>query len=404
MSVSHQGTPLRQPRGAPSAQRVELSSWVDTQDELDRLVRRLRAQPVVAADTEADSFYSYAVKICLFQFSTSEGDYLVDPLANLDLSGLGELFADSSVEIVFHAAENDIGLLKYLHRFRFARLFDTMLAAQILGFRRCGLAALLDEYFGVAVPKSLQTSDWRQRPLTPAQIDYACTDTHYLIPLRDRLVAELERKGRLDEARSEFERIAQCDWEPRPFDPHGFVHIHGARQLDPLSLRCLKELYLCRDRLAKKQDRAPYRVLTEAELLRIAATRPRTAAQLAACGRLKAWRAEKLAPVLLKVLERAIRKGPLRALPVPSNTRRTRAPELSEQEKRLFEALRSWREETAARREVIASRVATTAMLVGIARRAPRSLEELAKLPGMAPWRLEEYGQAILRIVALRGR
>ena len=121
--------------------------WIDTQGGVDSLVERLSAEPIVAVDTEADSYYSYSVKVCLFQFSTPDGDFLVDPLAGLDLSGFGTVFADPDVEIVFHAAENDIGLLRYQYDYRFDGLFDTMLAAQVLGYRRCGLAAMLEEIF-----------------------------------------------------------------------------------------------------------------------------------------------------------------------------------------------------------------------------------------------------------------
>src|SRR5262249_49707358 len=160
----------------------------------------LRQARDLAIDTEADSYYAYRVKVCLLQVSTSAGDYLIDPLAGLDLAPLAELAADGAVRKVFHAGSNDIPLLRHHHGFEFVTLFDTMLAAQVLGLRRPGLASLLKDRFGVEQKKTYQTSDWSKRPLSDGQLEYAAGDTRWLLELRDQFERELAAKGRSDEA------------------------------------------------------------------------------------------------------------------------------------------------------------------------------------------------------------
>ena len=160
------------------------------------MIAALSGQPLLALDTESDSLYRYFFKIGMVQISTPTTDYLVDPLRLPDLAPLGDIMADPAVEKVFHAAENDILMLKRDFGFGFANVFDTMLAARILGWKQVSLAALLAQHFDVTLDKHAQLTDWGHRPLDAAQLSYACLDTHYLLPLRDLLIAELRQRRR----------------------------------------------------------------------------------------------------------------------------------------------------------------------------------------------------------------
>ena len=124
---------------------------VNTPDALDEMLYRLWAASAVAVDTESNSLYAYTERVCLIQFSVPGEDYLVDPLALDDLSALGAVFADDEITKVFHAAEYDVMALRRDYRFTFASLFDTMIASRIVGWERYGLAALLEEHFGIEV-------------------------------------------------------------------------------------------------------------------------------------------------------------------------------------------------------------------------------------------------------------
>ena len=153
---------------------------VADEDSLDRLVRDLASHPVVAVDTESNSLHAYRERVCLIQFSTPAADFIVDPIRLPDLSPLAPFFANPSQQKVFHAAEYDLICLRRDYQFEFTNIFDTMSAARTLGWPQVGLAAILDTHFGVKLNKKYQRADWRRRPLTPEQLDYARLDTHYL--------------------------------------------------------------------------------------------------------------------------------------------------------------------------------------------------------------------------------
>jgi hypothetical protein len=178
--------------------------------ELASMVGQLSLHSRLALDTESDSFFSYYPKVCLIQITTFADahnpdpahvvDFLVDPLSQPTLEPLGALIAGGQHEVIMHAAENDILLMRRSFDFRFPRVFDTQLAARILGWPRVGLGAILEECFGVVSDKRMQRTDWSSRPLSAQQIAYAQMDTHYLLTLRDLLMARLEEEGRLEEA------------------------------------------------------------------------------------------------------------------------------------------------------------------------------------------------------------
>jgi ribonuclease D len=245
---------------------------------LDALVERLRAEPVVAVDTESNSFHVYRERICLLQLSTRAGDYIVDPFA-VDVAPLGAVLCDGR-ETVFHGADYDVRCMKREYGWALPRLFDTMAAARRLGRAGLGLSALVEATFGVRLSKSHQRSDWGRRPLTREQIAYAALDTHFLLELRDLLAGELEAKGALDEARREFDRIAAVEPRERVFDPEGWRRLKGARELDPPGRHVLAALWIAREEAARASDRPPFKVLAEPTMVDIARRRPRGAAEL----------------------------------------------------------------------------------------------------------------------------
>jgi ribonuclease D len=374
-------------------------SWIDTQDALAEVLPELRAAGEIAIDTEADSYYVYRVKVCLLQVSTRSGDYLIDPLRGLDLSPIGELCADPRVLKVFHAGANDVALLRHHHDFAFTNLFDTMLAAQVLGLKRPGLAALLKERFDVEQKKTYQTSDWGQRPLTDGQLQYAAADTRYLLELKDQLRRELVEKSRFEEALEDFERLRTAEHAERVYDPDAFRRAPGAHAFGPVEMRVLQELYLLRDRIAARRDRSPHRIFPDHALAALAHAQPATRDELQLIRGLPRWQLERDERELLQTIATARAKGPL--------VRERRAPRgpngelpLGEEDKRVFEALRQWRRTRASAREVEESRVATTGTLRLIARERTITPASLRGIPGMSPFRVREYGDEILKVVA----
>lgn len=377
-------------------------TWIDTSQGLAEAIPSWRAAGELAIDTEADSYYVYRVKVCLLQLSTRQGDWLIDPLAGLDLAPLAELCADARLLKVMHAGSNDVGLLKKTHRFAFENVFDTMLAAQVLGLRRPGLAALLLERFGVEQKKAYQTSDWGKRPLSEGQLHYAAGDTRFLLPLRDQLLAELQAKGRQDEAQEEFERLTSAEQSERAFDPDSWQRAPGALDLEPLAISVLRELYALRDSIAARRDRSPHRIFRDDALVAIARAQPQSRDELGQLGGQIGWQVERDAGDVLAAVERGLAAGPY-----VRERRRARGIEgeapLTERERRRFEALREWRRQRAAQRDVEESRVATTGTLRALAREEALDRERLAQVAGMSPFRVREYGEELLALLAKGG-
>ncbi len=155
-----------------------------------------------------------------------------------------------------------------------------MLAARILGWQHAGLAAILENLYGVTLDKKMQRTNWGRRPLDAQQLAYAQLDTYYLHELRDRQEAELRQRGRWQEAQENFGRLPDLEYQNKDFDPEGFWSVPGARDLSPQELAVLRELYIFRDQQASREDRPPFKVFDNRAMIRVATTQPSTPAEL----------------------------------------------------------------------------------------------------------------------------
>jgi ribonuclease D len=240
----------------------------DDDVKLAALLPKLRAAPWLALDTEADSLHAYPEKVCLIQISTPDGDVLVDPLAPINLDALFEVFTGR--ELIFHAADYDLRLLEKHHQFRPSAIFDTMVAARLLGERQFGLSALVEHHLGVKLDKGSQKADWAQRPLTEKMETYARNDTHYLKPLADKLKSALEAKGRLAwHAESCARLIAECS-QPPVVDTDSVWRVKGSSILNRPALAVLRELWQWRETEAIAYCRPPFFVLSHERLVDLA--------------------------------------------------------------------------------------------------------------------------------------
>ena len=255
--------------------KLNSAALIENQHDFVKLIGNLEKSAHVAIDTESNSFYAYFNRICLIQISTEQQDYIIDPFLAGDIEGFGKILSNPDIEKIFHAAANDIAGLKRDFKFTVNNIFDTSVAAKILGYRQLGLAPILLEHFGISLNKKWQRYDWGRRPLRNEQIEYARFDTHFLIPLRHKFVAELEGKELLGAASEAFEKLCLQQITEKHFRPGDFLHIYGAQSLDVVGKRILKALYLFREKEARRRDRAPFRILTNDTLLRLALQRPR---------------------------------------------------------------------------------------------------------------------------------
>lgn len=389
MTRAAPGPPPTRPCGPPApVQSPALAEVIDTQAALDAAMEALRAAPALALDTETDAFFAYRPAICLLQVSVPGRDLLIDPLRRIDLGALGALFANPAHEVILHAAENDVIMMQHQFGWRIAHLFDTQVACFVLGLAPYSLAGVLEARFSVSLDKSMQRSDWSRRPLSPEQVDYAAEDTCHLLALAEDLKERAREAGRLEEIESECRRIAQREWSPEPFDPDGFLRIAGARDLDPVALRILRDLYLLRNSEAEARNRAPYRIAGDAVLMSIARRRPRGPGQ----GVPESfW--SRYGRRVAGVIENAVREGPLTI----RRPRREWGEPLPAEVMDRFERLRRWRTEAAKARGVEPFVVGRNDLLMEIAKAGPKALPELEPL--LEPFRFREYGSAILAAI-----
>ena len=357
--------------------------WVDSPDALRDLAAELRRHPRIGVDTEANSLHAYREQVCLLQFSTPEADYLVDPLALDDLSPLAPVFADPAVEKIFHAAEYDVLGLHRDFGFAFANLFDTMVSARILGYEKVGLGALLEAFFGVRLEKRFQKADWGQRPLSPDMLDYARLDTRFLLPLRDRLAAELEAKGLLPLAQEDFARLTH------PIAANGRPPLwqRGGHHLTPQQTAVLEALWRYREAEAERRNVPPFKVLDDRTLVALAQRLPRNSGELRQVPGMRGARIRRYSQGVLEAIRRGLKAEPHRP------ERRAR---LSDDALARLESLRRWRQNTAKGLGVPSDVVLPRPHLEAIAEANPRTFDERRPLMADIPWRFKRFGQAIL--------
>jgi ribonuclease D len=372
---------------------------IETAADLDALARDLMREKVVAIDTEADSFYHYFDKTCLVQIATKKEIFLVDPLAlggPEELQPLAKVLAAPDVRKIFHAAEYDIFVLKRDCGFQFASLFDTMISAQLLGYPAVGLSALVERHFEVKLPKDEQRSDWSERPLSDSQLTYAAADVAHLIPLAERLERELKKVRRTEWAEEEFEALCRREWPERSFDRLGYLRIKGARNLDPIALSVLRELYLVRDRRAREIDRPSFKVLGNRTLLEIAERRPRDEGGLAAIKGVTELILRRFGREVLGAIERGEKKG---HGPIPKGAAGGHGPPRRRMDRvteRRVLTLKRWRAERARETELDPGVLCPNATLEAIAWRNPSRAAEIAELPGVKGWFARAFAEELV--------
>ena len=366
---------------------------VADEDSLGRLVGALAEHPVVAVDTESNSLHAYRERVCLLQFSTPAADYIVDPIKLQNLDALAPFFANPDQQKVFHAAEYDLICLGRDYRFAFTNIFDTMSAARTLGWPQVGLAAILDTQFGVTMSKKHQRADWKRRPLTAEQLDYARLDTHYLTALREKQLQALTEAGMWPEAQEEFERLARprLDTVAAGTDPGAFWRVKGARELTPAQAAILQTLFAYREQQAERIDRPPFKVMGEATLMELVRRAPRTAEELRGVPGMTPDQIQRYAHGVL----RAIQQG----LDAPAQRAPQAAREPDEVQNR-YDRLHTWRKDRARLRGVESDVILPRSALWDLARRPPRSHDDLASITDFGPRRREMYGKEILALLS----
>jgi ribonuclease D len=367
----------------------EFSQPITRRGGLTKLAAVLTCQSILAVDTESNSLFAYREQVCLIQFSTPEADYLVDPLALADLSALGPIFADEQIQKVFHAAEYDLLCLKRDFSFSFNNLFDTMLAARILGRKEVGLGSILEAEFNLQVDKRHQRANWGQRPLPDYLLDYARQDTHYLIELRERFEHELEERGLAALAQEDFKRLCQVE-ASNENGKTACWRVNGVHKLSPQQVAVLQELCIYRDEVARQWNRPLFKVISDHTLHAIASTLPTDMDELKDLPGMTQHQLDRHGKALLQAIQRGLQASPIHR---PRNARP------NDQFLARVEALKQWRKHKARELEVESDIILPRDLLHTLATRNPLEMDSLAECLEDVPWRREQYGEEILMVL-----
>jgi ribonuclease D len=357
--------------------------YVRERTTMERLIEHIGTAERVAVDTEADSLHNYFEKVCLVQLSLSGAHYLVDPLCGLDLNGLLKALADKP--LILHGGDYDLRMMRASMGFRpRCEVFDTMIAAQLLGFEQIGLAALIERYFDITIGKGGQKSDWSRRPLSENQLRYAVNDTRFLERLADRMHGELSGRGRVDWHRESCRAMVESSGRDHAPDPENAWRIKGAGRLTRRQLAYLNELWRWRDQHARSANLPAFRVLGNQEILGLVRwSESHPGAPLHQGPKLPS----NIARARLATLEEAIARA--------AGMDETEWPE---QRKRDYddaprndciEEINSLRDECAQiaqELEIAASTLAPRAALEAIARNRPLTVDEIMRTSGLLRW------------------
>ncbi|MEO5804262.1 MAG: HRDC domain-containing protein [Verrucomicrobiota bacterium] len=342
---------------------------INTENKLAEFISRLYNAEWIALDTEADSLHAYPEKLCVLQASIAGADELIDPLAKIDLAPLWlEL---QKHELIFHAADYDLRLLRKNHNFVPEKIFDTMLAARLLGEKEFSLTSLVKNFLEVQLEKGSQKADWAQRPLTEKMENYARNDTRYLKSLSDILRAKLEEKGRLEWHRESCARLI-ADCTELPSGEIESWRIKGSSKLGRMPLAVLRELWHWREKEAIAANKPPYFILSHEVLAEIAA----------AAGTERNWITllpRYLNPRRAKELENAVERGLAVSPGDQPHLIHIVTPRPTETEKSRFEELSKRRDAAAQQLQIDPTLIASRATLGLLAQDWEHHAKELMK-------------------------
>jgi ribonuclease D len=370
--------------------------YIRTEPELEGLIGALRPSDLIAVDTEAAGYHRYHDRMCLMQLSTRNETFLLDTLAVPDIRALGPLLASEGREIILHDAEYDLRLLARDHLIRVSNLFDTKIAAQLLGEPAIGLAALVEKYLGIKMDKKHQRADWAQRPLPIDMLEYAAEDTKHLPRLRDRLREALEQRGRWSWAEEEFRLREDADWSPAPHDPDAYLKIKNTRDLQAPQLAALRELHGWREGVASRRDVAPFRVASNEILVAIARALPANETALAATPGVPPSIADRHGKEFMQALARA---AALKPADLPQRPRTRGRPAPDPELDKLVERLKTARDKAAEELELDRGFLMPRQQLEDVARSGARTLEQLAEVTDMRRWQVEAMGPLLLKVL-----
>jgi ribonuclease D len=358
---------------------------VDNKKSLELAVVNLANSKIIAIDTESSGYYTYYSKVCLIQISANGKNFILDPMAQIDIKALDVIFKNPSILKIFHSAIDDIKALKRDFGFEFKNIADTMYSSKLLGLEHNSLNYLVEYYHKIFLSKTEQKSNWEKRPLDRYQLQYAALDTAYLESIWTTMRAELEKRNILDEAISEFEKMADEPYVAKEVTNE--IHWHKFPNIDkftPEERRSVCDILQFRDDKAKRMNKAPFRVINNETIEKIVKKELSEDNLVTLLGK-------KDGAELFKILQNPT-GAPLDKIDIPKLDY-----ELKPEEEPLFKQLRKWRDRIMKKRNIDHTMLLSNKNLILIIRSNVQNLDDLRKLSLMSEWKLQNYGLSILK-------
>lgn len=356
--------------------------FIDTAEKLDQHIQGWRTAEFLAIDTEFVREQTYYPKLCLIQISAGDLNACIDPLAIKDLKPLLDLLLQPSSVSVFHAASQDLEIFVRLCGQSPQPLFDTQIAAALLGYGdQLGYAGLVKKTMGIELDKSLSRTNWARRPLNDKELAYAADDVRYLAELYPRLKEELKQRGRLEWMQQDCEALAQADrYLVHP--EREWKRLKGLARLDANAQNIAANLAQWRETVAEKRDRPRRWILADDALYTLAQRQPRSLDQLADLQALPAKTLDTHGAVLIGLIEQTLEENaPARVV------EKIQDDEDKKRLKRMLERARGIAQEL----EIPSSMLATRADIEALVEHADKA--DIALLRG---WRREVAGEQLL--------
>ncbi len=371
--------------------------YVSDEEALESLLPHLKAMNRVALDTEADSLHHYYEKVCLIQLNAGESLFILDPLVGLDLTPFFSALGDK--QLIMHGADYDLRLLRKNFGFVPGEIFDTMTAAQLLGYEKLGLADLVEHHKGVRLSKSAQKMNWSKRPLSTKMISYAGNDVRYLLSIADELQNALSRLDRMEWLEESCSHLITSSEEQHDHDPEREWRIKGTFGLERRVMAFIHALWYWREEEARSADIPCFKILTNETIIDMACWLkehdndtvhgyphlPRS---------VRGSRFTRLAEAV-----QAARRLPPHLWPKPLESRRGPRYLL---DNILVENLKKRRDETALKLGISQPVLAPTRALTKLALHLPRNDEDMRKYAGLLRWQVKVLGPAIQEEIMMR--
>ena len=358
---------------------------INNKKSLELALVSLKSAKSLSVDTESSGYFTYFSRVCLIQINASGQNFIFDPLSNIDLGPLGEVFSDDKILKIFHSAPDDIKVLKRDFSFQFKNIADTMYSSKLLGLEHNSLHFLVQNYHGIELSKTQQKSNWEYRPLQEKQLVYAALDTVYLESIWEKMREALEKENLLEEAYSEFERMTVEEYSLREDNQEVQLHrFPEIQKYSPEERRLILNILQFREEKAKRMNKASFRVMNNEYIVKIVQKKP-TEEELI----------EKLGKKDGKALFEEIQnpKGELiETISIP----RVNA-DLNPEEEVIFQRLKKWRDKVMKHRNIDHSMLLSNKNLISVLQKNPQNIQELENMNLMSDWKLKNYGPMLLK-------